>query len=433
LRSIGGGAGWAGDRIEPAVDLITLGGVDDVVLECLAERTLVSGLRTRRAGGTAAWDPRLRARLTPLLPVAHDRGCRIVTNLGGADPQGAARAIRDLARELGLPRLRVAAVCGDDVLDRADAIAWTETPGDGEWLGAHAYLGSDGITAALADGAEVVVCGRAADSALFLGALRGALDDDPDARAGALAVGHLLECGGQLTGGNHQAPGGARLTPHQLAELGYPLARVQPDGSAELAVTPGRPGTLDRLTCTLQLLYEVHDPSAYITPDGVVDLGGVRFEERPGGTVGVSGARLGALPRQLKVSGFLARPGVIADCEIGFAGDGALERARDAAALLALRLQRAGVPDARIDLVGVDSLLGAASSPLSAAPPELRVHVSAPCSDADAARAVEDEVIGLTIAGPAHAGGVRSERRPHVAVLDGRIDRHRVREEVVWA
>lgn len=428
MRRLGGGAGWSGDRVEPAVALAASGAVDDVVLECLAERTLVAGLRARRAGAPA-WDARLRARLAPLLPVAHANDCRVVTNLGAADPEGAARAVRDLAAELGLDGLRVAAVVGDDVLDRADAVEWADPPADGVWLGAHAYLGSDGITHALAGGADVVVCGRAADSALFLGALRAELDDAADALAGGLAVGHLLECGGQLTGGNHQAPGGGGLSPAELADLGYPIARVSADGSAELAVCPGKPGMLDRFTCTLQLLYEVHDPSSYVTPDGTVDLSGMRFEERPDGTVGVSGARLGERPSKLKVSGFVELPGAIVDAEIGFAGDGALDRARDAAEVLRLRLG----DGPRIDLVGVDSLLGPGSSPLLCAPPELRVHVSAAVAGADEALAIEDEVIGLTLCGPAAAGGIRSERRANLAVLDGRLDRERVEETVAWA
>lgn len=439
MRTVGGGAGFAGDRVEPAVALAATGTVDAVVLECLAERTMVHGLRARRrdrdAGGaerTAAWDPRLRRRLTPLLPEAAGHGCGIVSNLGGADPLGAAEATAALADELGLSRLRVAAVLGDDVLDRIDRVDWRDPPPDGSWLGAHAYIGSEGIGRAVDAGADVVLCGRAADSALFLGALHGALDDDPDARAGGLVVGHLLECSGQLTGGNHQAPGGARLSAGELADLGYPLAEVRPDGTATLRVTPGKPGRLDRFSCTEQLLYEVHDPSAYVTPDGTVDLTGVRFDPRPDGSVEVGGARMGERPERLKVSGFVARPGTLVDAEIGFAGVGALGRARDAAEVLRIRLDAAGFVDPQIDLVGVDSLLGRASQPLLAPPPEVRVHVTAACTDDEAATVVEDELIALTISGPPNAGGIRVERRPHVAVVDGRIDRELVREELAW-
>lgn len=430
-RTIGAGAGFAGDRMEPAVDLATSGVVDDVVLECLAERTIVHGLRRRHAG-RPGYDPRTRERFRRLLPAVGRDGCRVVTNLGAADPAGAAEAVVALARDLGVRAPRVAAVAGDDVGDRIGAVAWSRPPQEGEWLGAHAYLGSDAIAAALADGAEVVITGRVADSALFLGPLRDVIDDAPDATAGALVVGHLLECGGQLTGGNHQAPGGDRLGPRELAQLGFPIAVVEPDGSSEIGLLPGATGRVDRFTCALQLLYEVHDPSAYVTPDGVVDMTGVTFEQVAPNRVRVLGARLGDRPDQLKVSGFVALPGVVADMEIGFAGLGALERARDAGEVLDARLKAAGMADPAIDIVGVDSLLGPASLPLVAPPPEVRVHVTVSCESAELAQVVEDELFGLTLSGPPHGGGVRVERRPHIVTVDGRIDREAVREEVVW-
>lgn len=433
VRTIGAGAGFAGDRVEPATALATSGLVDDVVLECLAERTMVHALRAREDAPDAGYDPRLRIRFAALLPAVAVHGCRVVTNLGAANPRAAADAVARLAHDLGVGHLRIAAVVGDDVGDRRDAVTWTAEPAAGDWLGAHAYLGSDAIARALADGADVVVTGRVADSALFAGPLRELLDGSETALAGALVVGHLLECSGQLTGGNHLAAGGARLTPAELADLGYPLARVDAAGGAEIGLLPGAAGLVDRATCTLQLLYEVHDPAAYVTPDGIVDLTGVQVEERAANRVAVAGARLRGRPRELKVSGFVALPGAIADGEIGYGGPAALERARDAAELLRIRLDAAGLAGASIDLVGVDSLLGSASAPLRAPPPEVRVHASVACPDEDAVRLVEDELLGLTLTGPPHGGGIRFERRPHVVVVDGRIDRERVREEVAWA
>ena len=206
-RTIGGGAGFAGDRIEPAVALAASGQVDAVVLECLAERTLVPGLRARRTNPEAGADPRLRRRLTPLLPAARANGCRIISNLGAANPAAAARQIAKLAGELDCKGVRVAGVLGDDVLHLRDEIAW-ERPVEGDLLGAHAYLGTGGLIEAVEGGADVVVTGRVADSALFAAELAPYLDADPDAFAGATAVGHLLECSGQITGGNFEGPGG---------------------------------------------------------------------------------------------------------------------------------------------------------------------------------------------------------------------------------
>lgn len=431
-RTVAAGAGWAGDRIEPAVAAAASGRADDIVLECLAERTIVAGLRARVADAEAGYDRRLERRFTPLLPVAAARGCRIVSNLGSANPPAAARATARLARSLGLSGMRVAAVVGDDCADRADQVDWTRDVA-GTLLGAHAYLGADAIAEALAEGADVVLTGRVADSALFLAPVAATLDGQPDATAGALTVGHLLECGAQLTGGNYEAPGGGALDAASLAEVGFPLATVAPDGSAELFVLDDAPARLDRIGCTLQLLYEVHDPSGYITPDGIVDFTGVTFDELGRNRVRVHGAKLVGRPERLKVSGFVERPGLVADVEISFAGIGALERARRAAEVLRLRLASFGPGELLVDLVGVDSVLGARSPELRADPPEVRVHVSAVCEDADAAEQVEDEVVGLTVAGPAGAGGIRSERRPRVEAVDGFIDRAAVAPTVYWA
>jgi hypothetical protein len=430
-RSVGGGAGFAGDRIEPAVDLARSGAVDDIVLECLAERTMVYALRQRRAG-EAAFDPRLRRRLTPLLPAATRTGTRIISNIGAADPVGAAEVIQSLASELGLRDLRVAAVVGDAVAHDGHHVRWTAAPEAGDWLGAHAYTGSEGIAQALREGADVVITGRAADSALAAGPLRDLVGTADDALAGALMVGHLLECSGQITGGNYQAAGGARLAPVDLAGLGYPIATVSDDGSAELTLLPDAPGCINRDTTTLQLLYEVHDPSAYFTPDGIIDMTTVQIEEVGRNRVRVSGATSHGIPSDLKVSGFVALPGLMVDVEIGFGGPAALARAREAAEILRLRFDRLGAVDPTVDLVGVDSLLGPASAPLRCEPPEIRVHASVACGDAEMARAVEDELVWLSLAGPAAGGGIRVERRDHVAVVDGRIAREHVTEEIVW-
>lgn len=432
VRRIGGGAGFAGDRIDPAVALATSGRVDAVVLECLAERTLVPGLRARRTDPEAGADPRLRRRLTPLLPAARQAGCRIISNLGAANPAAAARQIARLAGTLGWTGARIAAVVGDDVLHLREQIAW-ERPIEGELLGAHAYLGTSGLMEAIADGADVVVTGRVADSALFAAELMPHLEPSANALAAATMIGHLLECAGQVTGGNFEAPGGGSLSGAEFAWLGYPLAEVMADGSAEITILDGLPGRVDSLTCTLQLLYEVHDPSAYITPDVIVDFTGVAFEEVGPNRVRVSGARAAGRPTHLKVSGFVDCPGAIADVEIAYAGTFAYERASRAAEALRIRLADFVEQDLCIDLVGVNSVLGAASKPLNAFPPEIRVHVSARCRDAEDAQMIEDEVYTLTICGPAGGGSVRSERRPRLEVVDGYIPRERVTASVEWA
>ena len=433
--SIGAGAGFAGDRIDPAVALAASGKVDTVVLECLAERTLVPALKARADNAHAGFDTRLRRRLTPLLPVAAANRCRIVSNLGAANPRAAGQAIAQLATELGLrgaQGIRVAAVHGDDVLHLRDKIAWVR-PVEGKLLGAHAYLGAGALAEALDNGANVVVTGRVADSALFAAAAMNHLEPGGAALAGAISVGHLLECGGQLTGGNYDPLGQGLLSAADYARLGYPLAHVHADGSAEITLLDDAPGLLNADTCTLQLFYEVHDPSRYATPDLILDFTGIRFEQIGKNRVRMSGARSLGPPPTLKVAGFLELPGFIADCEIGFAGTGALARAQRAAEALRMRLSDWRDEDIAIDLVGMNAILRAGSLPSVSAPAELRVHVSARCSDLEAAQIIEDEIYALTLSGPAGGCSVRSERRPRIEVLDGFIAPELVKPEIEWS
>jgi hypothetical protein len=432
---IGSGAGFAGDRIDPVVALAASGQVDAVALECLAERTLVPAIKARADNPNAGFDTRLRRRLTPLLPAAAKTNCKIISNLGAANPVAAGQAIAELAKSLDVSGLRIAAVEGDDVMALANQVKWTK-PLAGRLIGAHAYLGCVPMADALEAGADVVVTGRVADSALFAAPVRQFLNQDPSALAGALTVGHLLECGGQLTGGNYDTLGGPKpgnpLSAADFANLAYPLAHVYADGSADITVLDGAPAILDALTCTLQLLYEVHDPFRYITPDLTLDFSGIRFEQIGPQRIRMTGAKTSGPPSTLKVAGFMELPGFIADCEIGFAGKGAYERAQRAADTLRLRLSDWSDELLSIDLVGVNSVLRAGSLKM-AAPAEVRVHVSAKCKDAEMAQVIEDEIYNLTLSGPAGGCSVRSERRNRIEILDGFIEPSLVKTNIRWS
>lgn len=429
---IGAGAGFSGDRVDPAVLLAASGKVDAVALECLAERTLLPALKARAENPKAGFDQRLRRRLSPLLPVAKANHCRIVSNLGAANPRSAGQAIAKLGAELGCGGLRVAAVHGDDVMHLREHIAWTR-PVAGTLLGAHAYLGSSALADALEQGADVVVSGRVADSALFAAPAMRRLAQGDGALAGAIAVGHLLECAGQLTGGNFDPVGGGLLSAADYANLGYPLAHIFRDGTAEIKLLDGAPGILTPETCTLQLLYEVHDPSRYATPDLVLDFTAIQFEQIGHNRVLMSGARSRGAPPTLKVAGFMELPGFIADAEIGYAGTGAMARAQRTAEALRLRLSDWRDDDIAIDLVGVNSILRAGSATSLTAPAELRVHVSARCADLEQAQIIEDEIYAMTLSGPAGGCSVRSERRARIEVLDGFIPVGLVRPVIEWS
>lgn len=407
--------------------MVASGTVDDLVLECLAERTLGTALLERARVPSGGYDRRLSRRLRALLPAARAASCRIMTNAGAANPVAGAVEAEKVAGELGLSGLRIATVTGDELTDLSP-VRWSSPFDDrSRLLGAHAYIGADPLAAALDGGADLVIAGRTSDSALFLACALADLDDTSSALAGGLAVGHILECSGQLTGGNLELPGGVELTARELADLGYPIADVRSDGSARLRLPPGAPGRMSAVACALQLLYEVHDPTRYLTPDGALDLSGVRFVEVDG-AVEMFGAALGGTVDTLKVVAFSWNGEIISDVEIGYSGDDADRRAGLAAEVLRLRLEKLGIARYRLDFVGVDSL----GAPSKVHAGELRLHVSAACADDEQAGLVVDEVYALTLSGPAAGGGIRSEARPLLQMHEGLIPQREVRPQIAF-
>jgi len=436
-RRLGAGAGFAGDRLDPAVDLVQRGALDALVFECLAERTITLAHQARAEGRGPGYDGLLRERLAATLPAARRHGTLVVTNSGAADPRGAAQMVRDLAVELTLSDTVVASVEGDDVLDRLslpDSPVLGSRSGAtladyaGRIVGANAYLGVRGICDALAAGAHVVITGRTSDAALFLGPLLhwfGWADDDLDRVADGTLVGHLLECAGQLTGG-YFADGSPDDVPG-LARLGFPMADVTADGSAEFSKLPGTGGRLDRATTLEQLLYEVGDPAAYLTPDVTLDVTGVQITETGPDRVRVHGARGTAAPDTLKVS-VGVRDGWQGVGEISYAGPHALARGRLAAQVVTERWSDVhGLDDVplRADLVGIDSCRPWAQLP-AAEPPEVRVRLAVRSPEERPAVLLAREVEALYTNGPAGGGGVVTSVRPTLGLVSTTIDRREV-------
>lgn len=431
---IGAGAGYAGDRIEPAIQLGERGELDYLVFECLAERTIALAQQEKAKDPSRGFDPLLVERMRAVLAICRARGVRIVTNAGAANPRAAARAVVEVARELGLRGLRVAAVAGDDVLDLLPAdTPLAETSGTlGELgsrvLSANAYIGAAPIVEALQAGADVVITGRAADPSLFLAPLvhelGWAMDDWTRLGRGTL-VGHLLECAGQVTGGYFADPGYKDVA--DLARLGFPLAEVDDDGTAVITKVAGSGGCVSEATCKEQLLYEIHDPARYFTPDVIADFSAVEVREVAPDRVRVSGARGHARPDTLKVSvGY--RDGFVGEGQISYAGPGAVARARLALEVVAERLTIAGVAlrEARFELVGVEALHGPALAASAPEPWELRARVAARVATlADAVR-IGNEVEALYTNGPAGGGGAWKATREVVAVASAFVPRERV-------
>jgi hypothetical protein len=422
---IGAGAGYSGDRIEPAVELAEHGALDYLVFECLAERTIAIAQQARRQDPQLGYDPLLEARMKAVLPAAIRNGVRIISNMGAANPLAAARKTAQIARSLGLGDVKIAAVTGDDVLDvvqRGD-FAFEES---GERVAsyrdrivsANAYLGAAPIVAALAAGAQIVMTGRVADPSLFTAPLIhrfGWNMDDWDTLGQATVVGHLLECAGQITGGYFADPG-FKDVPH-LARLGFPIGEVAADGSVVISKVPHAGGRVTEATCKEQLLYEIHDPQRYLQPDVVADFSNVCVNEEAPDRVRVTGGRGSPRTDTLKASVAYV-DGFIGEGQISYAGPGAVARARLALDIVRERLALTGVQtsELRFDLIGVNALHGETAGARGAEPYEVRARVAGRTASLAEAVRIGNEVETLYTNGPAGGGGATKSTREVVAV-----------------
>jgi hypothetical protein len=429
---IGSGAGYSGDRIEPAVELAERGDIQYLGFECLAERTIALAQGDLLRDPDGGYDPLLAARMEAVLRPCADRGIKIVTNMGAANPAGAAKAIAAVARQLGLAGLRIAAVAGDDVLHVLNQGEYRllERPGTVAGLGdsvlsANAYMGVAGIVEALRGGADVVVTGRVGDPALFLAPMVhefGWALDDWDRLGKGTVVGHLLECAGQITGGYFADPGYKDVA--GLARLGFPIAEVGEDGSAVITKVEGSGGRVSLKSCKEQLLYEVLDPAAYLQPDVAADFSAVRLTEAGADRVAVSGGAGRPRPATLKVSvGY--RDSYVGEGQISYAGPGAVVRARLALDIVRERLELTGVrtTETRFELIGVDSVRkGGAAAPTPDLH-EVRIRVAGRTASMSEAVRIGNEVETLYTNGPAGGGGVSKSAKQVIAVLSTLLPR----------
>lgn len=436
---LGAGAGFSGDRIEPAVELAEKGNLDFLMFECLAERTIALAQQARRRDPDGGYDPLLVARMRAVLPACRANGVRIVTNMGAANPLAAADKVREVARSLGIKGLKIAAVTGDDVLTEVCngdyKIDETDEPVaalGNALISANAYLGAGPLAAALDRGADVVVTGRAADPALFLApqihAFGWKMDDWTRLGRGTL-VGHLLECAGQITGGYFADPGYKDVP--DLARLGFPIGEVDEDGSLVVTKVAGTGGRVTAATCKEQLLYEVHDPESYLQPDVVADFSRVTVEEIGPDRVRIAGADGRPRSGRLKVSiGYV--DSCVGEGQISYAGPGALERGRLAIEIVAERLKLAGVRcrETRGELIGVDSILGARLSASGTAPREIRVRFVGRTDCLEEAVRIGNEVESLYLNGPAGGGGAAKSAREVVGIVSTFVPETCVRPEI---
>ena len=406
LFRVGNCSGFSGDRVDaagPVVDsLIALGGPSAIFFETLGERTVALAQLEKRRDPTRGYEPMLARLLEPILLRCVQHGITIIGNFGAANPAGAARLIAQLAHKLGLPDLKIGVVHGDDVRNQLDTTSHPVYEADtgldmggGDIVSANAYLSARPIVDALAAGAQVVVTGRTGDPSLALAPLihhfGWGFDDWAKLAVGATA-GHLLECGAQVTGGYYFDPGYKDIP--DPANIGFPIAEVHADGRLIITKATHTGGRVNAQGVKEQLLYEIHDPAHYITPDVVLDFTQVRVHE-------------------------------LGEGEISYAGPNCVARARAAAEVLLQRLKiRQLDVQARIDLIGIASVLdgdggvlwrNADHSPTPSGsqgdsrhePQDIRVRLAVSARTQDDADQAAREALALYCCGPAGGGGVR--------------------------
>jgi hypothetical protein len=421
---IGNGCGFWGDNLDAPVTLGERGRLDYLTLEYLAELTMSILALQKQRDPSAGFAGDFLDVLDRLGPALRGRpGLKVVTNAGGMNPASCAALARVVLDRAGLADRKVATVTGDDLLPRLDellaaghALANLDT---GEPLtavlprvvSANAYLGGAPIAEALRRGAAVVITGRVADASLTLGPAAHELAwrwDDWDRLAAGTVAGHLIECGAQVTGGlwcNWEAGR------PKLADVGYPVAEVEPDGTFRITKPEGTGGVVNEETVAEQLLYEVGDPAGYLTPDVVADFTSVRLRGQPGDVVEVTGARGRPATDTYKVS-LAYRDGFAASGTLLVYGPGATVKADYCGRLILERLRRAGaVPEhSLVECLGAGSCVPI--SPPRLDPPEVVLRVAVRDPRKAVVERFTKEFAPLVTSGPPGVTGYTTGRAP---------------------
>lgn len=416
---IGSGSAWWGDRIEPAQRNAESGNLDYLCFETMAEATVSAAqVRARRDPNFAGHDTYLEDRMRAVLEPCIRNGTKIISNQGWINPDAAAQRTVELLHEFGLDGIKVASVNGSLITDRVLGLAQyilengqptsTLKP---SMISAEVYLGAEPIVEALTHGADIVFTGRVADPSIFLAPMMYEFGWDPldhDRLGQGSGIGHLLECGAQVTGGYFADPG-FKDVPNPW-DFAFPIAEVSADGSAIISKLQGSGGAITLQTVKEQILYEVHDPANYLTPDVTVDFTTVDLEDLGQDRVRVSNIGGKPRPETLKVS-IGCQEGFIGEDMFFYAGPGALRRAELAKKILEQRFKIVGLDaqQVRIDFLGLNAIHGLATPSSAPEPYEIAVRVAARTKDRRQAEKIGREVDAMAVSGIAHTG----KRVPH--------------------
>lgn len=442
---IGSGAGYAGDRIEPAIDLINKGNIGYISFECLAERTIALAQQQKLKDPGKGYNDLLEYRMKRVLPACAAKKIKVITNMGAANPVDAARLIKSMASDMNIKGLKIAAVTGDDVYGNIDRYLGYEILETGKKLesirskiiSANAYIGVDGIIEALENGADIIIAGRVADPALFLAPIIyefGWNKKDYDLIGKGILAGHLLECSSQVTGGYFADPGYKDVP--ELWNIGFPIAEVYENGDIIISKLDDAGGMITPATCKEQILYEIHDPANYLTPDGIADFSEVTVEKLGKDKVLVKNAKGKKPTGYLKVSvGY--KDCFIGEGEISYGGPGAFERAKLAGEIVRKRIDSLRIPveELKIDYIGINSLYGDKLSRRlnnMVPPSEVRLRIAARTALKEDAERIGEEVEALYLNGPAGGGGARKYIKDIVSVASIFIKQEDIKIEVLY-
>ncbi|MBE0690437.1 MAG: DUF1446 domain-containing protein, partial [Anaerolineae bacterium] len=410
---IGSAQGFYGDDVTRALPMIEGGHVDVVCFEALSELTLAILQKDRLANPARGYTFDLKIIAEKILPEAFARGIPLITNGGGLNPLGASEMVRETAARLGLRGLKIAAISGDDVLGRLPDI---QTAGEDlrhlesgarladeanqNLVTANVYLGAAPIVEALGAGAHIVITGRVADPCLYLAPLiarYGWSWDDWDRLAAGIVCGHLLECTGQVVGGNSLALID-EIDPCELAHLGYPIAEAEADGSFVVTRTPNTPGMVTLETVKEQLLYEIHDPAHYVTPDVIADFTTLRLSDDGADRVRVTGVTGHPRPEKLKLN--LARlEGWMRELIFTVSAPYAWAKVNQLERMLAETWKDLPIQRLRFDYLGMNSLY--AGAPLPANPLEVIVRVAFSAESQEVLKTAVRRMMANGLSGPA--------------------------------
>jgi len=433
---IGSGAGYAGDRIEPAIEIMQNGNVNYIIFECLAERTISVAQKKKRENPKLGYNDLFEYRFDKILDVLKHKKIKVITNMGAANPMEAACKCKAMAVEKGIDDLKIAYVTGDDLSSKLDDYLQyqvMETGNaladiSGEILSANGYIGIAGIVEALKQSADIVITGRVADPSLALAPLVyefGWSAEDYVRLGRGTLVGHLLECAGQITGGYFADPGYKEVP--ELWDLGFPIAEVFEDGNCIITKADNTGGLISVDTVKEQILYEIQDPCNYFTPDVIADFGSVSVMQIEKNEVKVSGAS-GKAPNGFYKTSVGYHDCYIGEGQISYGGSNALEKAKLAKDIMEHRfvLTNLELNEVRFDFIGVNSLYKnkIAFRMKATEGNEVRLRVAARTTDYETATRVGDEVEALYTNGPSGGGGAVKEVKDIISIASIMIPVH---------